>query len=112
MRLALEVGWALEDLPDLDRVAARESGADCGNTDTNLSNNAADPQYCGTGIGSAGTMQVNSYWAAPTRWHNHPGGWLGEQGILDSCDDLFDVRTNLTASLAIFHRSGWSPWGG
>jgi hypothetical protein len=113
MRLALEVGWAHADLPRLDAVARRESGGDCGNTDVNMSNNPHDPRYCGGDLGSLGTLQINSYWAAPTRWNGGVGGWLGKQGILTDCTQLFDVRTNLIAGLAIFrHSGGWGPWGG
>lgn len=112
MRLALEVGWPMEQLPKLDRVARRESGGDCGNTDVNPSVNRDDPQYCEDGLGSIGTLQINSYWASPVKYNPSVGGWLGEHGVLDECSDLFDVRTNLTAGLLIWQRSGWGPWGG
>jgi hypothetical protein len=110
MRLALHVGWPFEELPTLDRVARRESGGDCGNTDYNYSHNAADPQN-GTGFGSMGTMQTNSYWCAQNQYNPHPAGWLGEHGVITRCEDLFNVTVNLRAALLIWQRSGWSPWG-
>jgi hypothetical protein len=30
---------------------------------------------------------------------------------LEHCDDLYDPRVSLEASLAIYRNSGWSPWG-
>lgn len=106
MRLAVEVGWPVEELPMLDRVARRESGADCGNTDRNLSHNQADPMG-----GSRGTMQINGYWCTPVRYNPAVGGWLGEHGVLDDCADLFNTTINLKAALLIWQRSGWGPWG-
>lgn len=106
MRLAVEVGWPVEELPMLDRVARRESGGDCGNTDRNLSHNQADPMG-----GSRGTMQINGYWCSSVKYNPGPGGWLGEHGVLDDCDDLFNTTINLRAALLIWQRSGWGPWG-
>ena len=43
-------------------------------------------------------------------------GWLQEQGVLDSCDDLYNATLNIRAALAIYrygvdkHGNGWGPW--
>ncbi len=89
--LAIEVGWPVEQLPMLDRVIFRES------TCRPDAYNAADPNG-----GSRGLVQVNGIWCD---WY------LPDRGIITTCDDLFDPAANLRAGLAIWQRSGWSPWG-
>ena len=63
--------------------------------------------------GSIGLVQINRFWCLPSRYH--PQGWLQEQGIVGSCDDLYDPRVNFDAAHAIWHYAeargcGWSPW--
>jgi hypothetical protein len=106
MRLAIQVGWPADQLPMLDRVARKESGGDCHQTDTNPSHNAADPMG-----GSYGTMQINGFWCTRTTYNRHDAGWLGERGILTSCADLHNTTINLRAALLIWQRGGWSAWG-
>lgn len=96
--LALSVGWSEADWPMLSRVLYKESRC---NFD---SWNRSDPFD-----GSMGLTQINTFWCLPTQYN--PSGWLQKQGILERCDQLFDPTINLTAALAIYHRSGWSPWG-
>lgn len=97
--LALSVGWPAEQIPKLSYVIARESN--CHPT----SWNQADP-----GTGSRGLTQINSFWCTKNQYN--PDGFLQARGILSTCDDLFDPATSLRASLVIWNRSGWSPWGG
>lgn len=97
--LALEVGWPVEQLPMLDRVLHRES------TCRPDAYNGKDP-----GTGSYGLMQVNgAAWCDGSKFY--PDGWLQSQGIVVTCDDLFEPYANLRAGLAIWQRSGWRPWG-
>jgi hypothetical protein len=58
--------------------------------------------------GSAGVYQINYFWCKPsTYW---PTGWLQAQGILTTCDELFNAVTNTRAMVAIWNNSGWLPW--
>jgi hypothetical protein len=102
--LALLVGWPVEQWPTLSHVLYRESRCSIG------SHNKTDPMS-----GSRGLMQINGFWCRPSRYS--PAGWLQEQGILSSCDDLYDPVINLRAGLAIWlygedrHGCGWrGPW--
>lgn len=97
--LAVAVGWPADQIPKLSRIIRRESNChpDSWNRD--------DP-----GTGSRGLTQINSYWCTPNKFN--PTGFLQAQGVLDTCDDLFDPTTSLAASLIIWQRSGWNPWGG
>lgn len=101
IELAVFVGWP--DDPDvlskLDRVITRESR---GNP---LAWNRQDP-----GTGSRGLTQINSYWCTPNKYN--PDGFLQARYVLTGCDDLFDPVVSLAASLVIWNRSGWQPWGG
>lgn len=96
--LARSVGWPEEQIKKMSYVLYKESRC---NPDAH---NPNDP----TSAGSRGLMQINGYWCIPNKYN--PIGWLQEQGILSSCDDLYDPVTNLRAGLAIWMRSGWSPW--
>lgn len=64
--------------------------------------------------GSIGLLQINTFWCEP-RWAGDPG-WLQLQGVLASCQELYDGPTNLAAGAAIFYYgvdrygTGWSPW--
>lgn len=102
--VALAAGWPESALARVDAIVWRESRCrpDVINT--------ADPNG-----GSRGLMQINGYWCRPSRYHPHPAGWLGEQGLVTGCDDLFDPAVNLAAGAAIYRHAdrrgcGWSPW--
>lgn len=104
--LAMAIGWPADQWATISYVLYRESRC---NID---SWNKTDPAS-----GSRGLMQINGSWCRPNRWNPHPAGWLGAQGILNSCDDLFDPQVNLRAGLAIWlygedrHGCGWrGPW--
>jgi len=66
--------------------------------------------------GSYGLFQINGYWCTPSRFSRR--GWLQEQGILKSCEDLYRPAINARAFMAIFdyaqkrYGNGWIPWGG
>ena len=63
-----------------------------------------------------GLLQLNDYWCEPSRYYQHPAGWLGHHGLITSCDDLFVPEVNLRSGLAIWFYSlerngnGWHPW--
>jgi len=97
MPLAREVGWAEEQLPKLSYVIYRETRC------RPDQHNPDDPMG-----GSNGLTQINQFWCKPTQYW--PGGWLQTHGILDHCDELYDPRISLTASLALWENSGWTPW--
>lgn len=64
--------------------------------------------------GSRGLLQINGFWCEP----RFPGdiGWLQTQGVLVSCDQLFDPAVNLRAGAVIYayssakNNNGWHPW--
>jgi len=66
--------------------------------------------------GSFGLFQINSYWCKPSRYSKR--GWLQQQGIVETCEDLFNPLVNARAFMAIFdyaeerYGDGWIPWGG
>jgi hypothetical protein len=101
--LALQVGWPNdpEVLSMLMRVMNRESRC----------RPEARSKTSDTGL-----LQANDYWCEPSRYTEHPAGWLGERMDLDSCADLTDPAKNLQAGLLIWMYSldrngnGWNPW--
>jgi hypothetical protein len=103
--LALSVGWPQEHLSRLSYIMWRESRCDPSVL------NSKDPNG-----GSRGLTQINGYWCRKTQYSNHHAGWLGLQGVLNSCEDLFDPRINLIAAKAIYDyglqrkKCPWSPW--
>lgn len=94
---ALDAGWPQEQLSKLSYVMYRESRCNP------ESHNPDDPNG-----GSNGLVQINQFWCKPSRYW--PDGWLQAQGVLTSCDQLYDPTINLTAALVIWYNSGWSPW--
>jgi len=97
LHLALSVGWPAKETPTLMRVLKRESRC------LSKAHNKKDT------VGqSYGLMQINSFWCTPSAYW--PQGWLQAKGILTVCDELFDPRINLTAALAVWHNSNWTPW--
>jgi hypothetical protein len=100
--LALEAGWDIQHLDRLDLIIWRESRC------LPDAHNADDPMG-----GSNGLMQINQFWCKPTRYN--PSGWLQAQGLLATCDQLYDPATNLRAAWAIWQYAeangcGWRPW--
>jgi hypothetical protein len=53
-------------------------------------------------------LGTNGFWCTPSAYW--PQGWLQAKGILKVCDELFDPKVNLIASLAVWHNSNWKPW--
>lgn len=100
---AIRVGWPVEEWPTLARILFRESRCQPGAL------NGSDPNG-----GSTGLAQINHFWCKPTQYTAN--GWLQDQGVLATCDELYDPETNLRAALYIYtysqyrNRNGWSPW--
>ena len=96
--MARHVGWAEQDLTQLVAIAYRESRCN------SAAFNPTDPNG-----GSAGVMQINYFWCKPSSYYTN--GYLQAYGLLRTCDDLFDLETNLRSALAIFRYSnGWRAW--
>lgn len=102
--MAYKVGWPVSELQKLDKVAYRESRCNP------KSHNKTDPTRCG----SRGTLQINGSWVLPNKWW--PIGYLPHFGVAMTCDDLFDLETNIRSGLYLFlysfnkHGDGWVPW--
>ena len=97
VNLAQALGWPVDQLATLRYIAHAESRC------MPWAHNTKDPNG-----GSYGIMQINGFWCLPnTYW---PTGWLQAQGILATCDDLFNATINLQAARAIQSQSGWQPW--
>jgi hypothetical protein len=100
---AKEIGWPEDQLDRLDYVIWRESRCD------SSAHNEFDPAS-----GSRGIIQINGFWCRPNRYSSE--GFLQENGVIDSCEDLFDPEINLKAGLVIYnygvekHGCGWGPW--
>lgn len=101
--LAISVGWTEQQWAKLSYVIHRESRCNI------KAFNKTDPNG-----GSRGLMQINGYWCRSNKYN--PSGWLQAQGILNTCDDLYNPETNLRAGLAMWNYSqtvnkcGWRPW--
>jgi hypothetical protein len=102
--LGYSLGWAVDDLDELDYVIWRESRC--------LPHVHYDKDPNG---GSHGLTQINGFWCKPSRWY--PLGYLQTQLIASSCDDLYNPLINLLSALEIFNYSvvhndgnGWQPW--
>jgi len=96
---AVSLGWPVDQISTLKKVAFRESRcwANMHNT-TDLNG------------GSYGYLQVNGYWCLPNQYW--PTGYLQAHGILESCAELLHPKTNLLAALQIWHEAGnsWQSW--
>jgi len=97
LQLASQAGWPLTEMGTVARIIYRESGC---NADAY---NAKD-----TAGGSYGLYQINGYWCRPNKYW--PTGWLQAQGILETCEQLFDPVINTNSAIAIWHNSGYGPW--
>lgn len=60
--------------------------------------------------GSYGLFQINGYWCKPSRYSR--SGWLQEQGVLKTCNDLYNPLVNAKAFMLMYDYAGWEPWGG
>jgi len=60
-------------------------------------------------------FQINGFWCRPSKHYKQ--GFLQEQGILTTCDELFEPEIQFRAARAIYveglmrHGRGWRSWG-
>jgi hypothetical protein len=60
-------------------------------------------------------FQINGFWCRPSKHYEQ--GFLQEQGVLTTCDELFEPETQFRAARAIYveglvrHGRGWRSWG-
>lgn len=97
-KLAIDVGFKVRDLPELDHIMYRESR--CNPAAKGLNKNA----YGKVWSIDRGLMQINDYsWVT----------YLRNQRIIKTSDDLYNPRTNLRAAKALYDYSvsrGYTPW--
>ena len=82
--LAVGVGWAVEDLPVLDRVIYRES-------------RCLPDAWNGHDAGLTQINQIHREFVAVMGW-TYPDG-------------MFNPRANLSFALKLWQGRGWKPWG-
>lgn len=93
-----QAGFPREDWAHVDYLGWRESRcARTGDGSPRCAHNPTDPAG-----GSYGPLQINASWAKPNRWNQHPAGYLGKLGIVQSVEELCEWDKNLLASYAIF----------
>jgi hypothetical protein len=97
LKLASQAGWPLTEMGTVARIIYRESACQVD------AYNAKDING-----GSYGLYQINGFWCRPNKYW--PTGWLQAQGILKTCEMLFDPVINTNSALAIWHNSGYGPW--
>jgi hypothetical protein len=97
LQLAQQAGFPLEEMGTVARILYRESACQV----------KAFNKFDSNG-GSYGLYQINGYWCRPNKYW--PIGWLQAQGILETCEQLFDPIINTNSALAIWHNSGYGPW--
>jgi hypothetical protein len=60
-------------------------------------------------------FQINAFWCRPSKHYEQ--GFLQHQGVLTTCDELFEPETQFRAAQAIYveglvrHGRGWRSWG-
>ena len=97
LQLAQQAGWPLTEMGTVARILYRESACQV----------KAFNKFDSNG-GSYGLYQINGFWCSPNKYW--PTGWLQAQGILQTCNELFNPVVNTNSALAIWHNSGYGPW--
>jgi hypothetical protein len=97
LQLAQQAGFPLTEMGTVARILYRESACQV----------KAFNKFDSNG-GSYGLYQINGFWCRPSKYW--PTGWLQAQGILETCEQLFDPVINTKSALAIWHNSGYGPW--
>jgi len=108
--VALQAGWQPEQIPELQKISARESGCcprriggqkvlpDC------TPNGFAETTH----LSDSGLMMINGvHWK---RDHAQYDGLICKQMKICTQEPLLDPLTNLQAARLIFDRVGWSAW--
>jgi hypothetical protein len=108
--VALQAGWQPEQIPELQKISARESGCcprriggqkvlpDC------TPNGFAETTH----LSDSGLMMINGvHWK---RNHAQYDGLICKQMKICTQEPLLDPLTNLQAARLIFDQVGWSAW--
>ena len=103
--LFIEAGWPAENWERASLILFRES--------------RCQPQAYNNRSHDIGLWQINARsWCQPNKYNPHPAGYLGNLGLIASCEDLYDPAVNMKSALALFVYSemrngpgmGWHPW--
>jgi len=109
--MALQAGWASEQIPQLTKYALRESGC-CPNR---AGGDMVDKDCNITGVAEwshrsdSGLLQINGVHWLPT--HKYYDGLICKQMRICTQAPLLDALTNLRAARLIYSKVGWSAWG-
>jgi hypothetical protein len=108
--VALQAGWAAEQIPQLTKYALRESGC----CPARIGGDTVDKNCKVTGVAEwshrsdSGLMQINGvHWLQE---HSQYDGLICKQMGICTQEPLLDALTNLRAARLIFSRVGWSAW--
>ena len=93
--VAREAGWPETELAMVGAVTYLESRC------LNSVRGDKDKSWTAWQIHTTSWCRPNRYW---------PDGWLQAQGIITTCDDLYDPHTAAKAALAIWQYGGWKQW--
>jgi len=108
--VALQAGWSAEQIPQLLKISARESGCcprriggqrvlpDC------TPNGFAETTH----MSDSGLMQINGVHWMPN--HAQYDGLICKQMAICTQEPLLDALTNLRAARLIYSQVGWSAW--
>jgi len=67
------------------------------------------------GMPSYSLFQINGFWCNPSKHYDQ--GFLQQQGVLATCDELFEPETQFRAARALYEEGlsrygmGWHSWG-
>lgn len=96
---SVQAGWPIELWPQQSFVMWRESRC---------------RPFVRSKTSDSGLMQINDFWCKPSAYTAR--GWLQDQGVIQTCQDLMDPATNLRAAFLVFtysldrNQNGWNPW--
>jgi hypothetical protein len=108
--VAMQAGWSAEQIPQLLKIGARESGCcprriggqrvlpDC------TPNGFAETTH----MSDSGIMMINGVHWMPT--HAQYDGLICKQMAICTQEPLLDALTNLRAARLIYSQVGWSAW--
>lgn len=105
---AVDAGWAIKELPTLDKIMFRESRC------LPKALNKSDPNKVDGIKGSLGLTQLNAFWVQSTTYY--PKGYLQTKGVVGNIRDLYDPYLHLISALEVWkygrnrHGCGWYAW--
>ena len=108
--MALEAGWAKEDIPQLIKIIQRESGC-CPNR---AGGDIVDKNCLITGVSEwnhrsdSGLLQINGVHWMPE--HKYYDGLVCKRMNICTQEPLLTAETNLRAGKLLHDVAGWRPW--